>query len=131
MTFVGLTDLSVEIKMSFSIWFSADASQTVTVENIFSLVGKLGSEEIQEIIESIEFQDTGKILNVIREAYAKGLQPTDISNSISEFFRNLFYLKYLPDDKKLCSVISHVDSLSHQLNKVIFYHTDCSKLKIN
>ncbi len=78
--------------------------EKVTVENIFSLVGKLGSEEIQEIIESIEFQDTGKILNVIREAYAKGLQPTDISNSISEFFRNLFYLKYLPDDKKLESL---------------------------
>ena len=33
--------------------------EKVTVENIFSLVGKLGSEEIQEIIESIEFQDTG------------------------------------------------------------------------
>ena len=78
--------------------------EKVTIENIFSLVGKLGSEEIQEIIESIEFQDTGKILNVIREAYAKGLQPTDISNSISEFFRNLFYLKYLPDDKKLESL---------------------------
>ena len=78
--------------------------EKVTVENIFSLVGKLGSEEIQEIIESIEFQDTGKILNVIREAYAKGLQPSDISNSISEFFRNLFYLKYLPDDKKLESL---------------------------
>jgi len=58
----------------------------------------------KKIIESIEFQDTGKILNVIREAYAKGLQPTDISNSISEFFRNLFYLKYLPDDKKLESL---------------------------
>ena len=78
--------------------------EKVTIENIFSLVGKLGSEEIQEIIESIEFQDTGKILNVIREAYAKGLQPTDILNSISEFFRNLFYLKYLPDDKKLESL---------------------------
>ena len=78
--------------------------ENVTIENIFSLVGKLGSEEIQAIIESIEFQDTGKILNVIREAYAKGLQPTDISNSISEFFRNLFYLKYLPDDKKLESL---------------------------
>ena len=78
--------------------------ENVTIENIFSLVGKLGSEEIQAIIESIEFQDTGKILNVIREAYAKGLQPMDISNSISEFFRNLFYLKYLPDDKKLESL---------------------------
>ena len=78
--------------------------ENVTIENIFSLVGKLGSKEIQAIIESIQFQDTGKILNVIREAYAKGLQPTDISNSISEFFRNLFYLKYLPDDKKFESL---------------------------
>ena len=75
-----------------------------TVENIFSLVGKLGSLEIQEIVDSIEYQDTSKILKVIKEAYSKGLQPSDIANSISEFFRNLFYLKYLPDDKKLESL---------------------------
>ena len=76
----------------------------LTVEDIYSLVGKLGSTEIDQIIESIEFQDTGKVLTVIRDAYSKGLQPSDITNSVSEFFRNLFYLKYLPDDDKLKSL---------------------------
>ena len=46
----------------------------LTVENIFSLVGKLGSSELDQIIESIEFQDTSKVLSVIRDAYSKGLQ---------------------------------------------------------
>ena len=40
--FVGLTDLSVEIKISFLIWFFADASQTATVENILFLIPSIG-----------------------------------------------------------------------------------------
>ena len=40
--FVGLTDLSVDIKISFSILFSADAWQTATVENILFLMPSIG-----------------------------------------------------------------------------------------
>jgi len=42
MIFVGLTDLSVDIKISFSIWFSTDASHTATVENILFLIPSIG-----------------------------------------------------------------------------------------
>ena len=91
----------------------------LTVENIFSLVGKLGSSEIDQIIESIEFQDTSKILTVIRNAYSKGLQPSDITNSVSEFFRNLFYLKYLPDDEKLKSLSENFSKNLEKANEKI------------
>ena len=91
----------------------------LTVENIFSLVGKLGSSELDQIIESIEFQDTSKVLSVIRDAYSKGLQPSDITNSVSEFFRNLFYLKYLPDDEKLKSLSENFSKNLEKANEKI------------
>ena len=90
-----------------------------SVDDLFSLLGKLSSKDFEIIINSVETQDTGAVLTVIRGAYAKGLQPNDIVESVSEFFRNLFYLKYLPDDNKLSSLTPNLKLLLEQANKKI------------
>ena len=95
--------------------FGAKAS----IDDLFSLLGKLSSKDFETIINAVETQDTGAVLNVIRGAYAKGLQPNDIVDSVSEFFRNLFYLKYLPDDKKLSSLTPNLKKLLEEANKKI------------
>ena len=58
-----------------------------SVDDLFSLLGKLSSKEFEIIINSVETQDTASVLSVIRDAYSKGLQPTDIVDSVSDFFR--------------------------------------------
>ena len=95
--------------------FGAKAS----IDDLFSLLGKLSSKDFEIIINAVETQDTGAVLTVIRGAYAKGLQPNDIVDSVSEFFRNLFYLKYLPDDKKLSSLTPNLKKLLEEANKKI------------
>jgi len=83
-----------------------------TVDDLYGILGKLSTKEFEVIINSIEIQDTASVLEVLREAYQKGLQPSDIVDSISEFFRNMFYLKYLPGDSKL-------DNLTPTLKKLL------------
>ena len=93
--------------------------EKASIDDLFSLLGKLSSKDFEIIINSVETKDTAAVLTVIRGAYAKGLQPNDIVESISEFFRNLFYLKYLPDDNKLSSLTPNLKQLLEQANKKI------------
>ena len=93
--------------------------QNASIDDLFSLLGHLSIRDFEIIINSVETQDTSAVLNVVREAYAKGLQPNDIVRSVSEFFRNLFYLKYLPDDNKLNSITPNLRKLLEEANKKI------------
>ncbi len=93
--------------------------EKASTDDLFSLLGHLSSKDFEVIINAVETQDTGAVLSVIREAYAKGLQPNDIVDSVSEFFRNLFYLKYLPDDTKLSSLTPNLKKLLEEANKKI------------
>ena len=93
--------------------------EKASVDDLFSLLGHLSSKDFEVIINAVETQDTGAVLSVIRECYAKGLQPNDIVDSVSEFFRNLFYLKYLPDDNKLSSLTPNLKNLLEEANKKI------------
>jgi len=93
--------------------------EKASTDELLSLLGQLSSKDFETIINAVETQDTGAVLNVIREAYSKGLQPNDIVASVSEFFRNLFYLKYLPDDNKLSSLTPNLIKLLEGANKKI------------
>ena len=93
--------------------------EKASTDELFSLLGQLSSKDFATIINAVETQDTGAVLSVIREAYSKGLQPNDIVDSVSEFFRNLFYLKYLPDDNKLSSLTPNLKKLLEEANKKI------------
>ena len=90
-----------------------------TVDDLYGILGKLSTKEFEIIINSIETQDTASVLGVLREAYKKGLQPVDIMESISEFFRNMFYLKYLPGDTKLENLTPNIKSLLEIADKKI------------
>ncbi len=90
-----------------------------TVDDLYGILGKLSTKEFEIIINSIENQDTGSVLSVLRNAYHKGLQPNDVVDSISEFFRNMFYLKYLPDDSKLENLTPGVKTLLEVADKKV------------
>jgi DNA polymerase-3 subunit gamma/tau len=90
-----------------------------TVDDLYGILGKLSTKEFETIINSIETQDTAAVLAVIRDAYKKGLQPSDVMESISEFFRNMFYLKYLPNDEKLDSLTPNIKNLLETADKKV------------
>ena len=90
-----------------------------TVDDLYGILGKLSTKEFETIVNSIETQDTAAVLTVLRDAYKKGLQPRDIMDSISEFFRNMFYLKYLPSDTKLENLTPNIKVLLEIADKKI------------
>ena len=99
-----------------------------TIDDLYSILGKVSIADLQQIIESINTQDTSEILNILKVNYSKGLQPLDILNSITELFRNIFYFKYLPDDDTFLAIsesentlVKHSDELitAKQLSRVL------------
>ena len=89
------------------------------VDDLYGILGKLSTKEFETIINSIETQDTAAVLGVLRDAYKKGLQPSDVMESISEFFRNMFYLKYLPNDAKLDNLTPNIKILLESADKKV------------
>ena len=69
----------------------------IFVVNI-QIMGRKRKLTTNEIIESINNQDTSEVLNILQSNYNKGLQPLDILSSLTDLFRRIFYFKYLPDD---------------------------------
>ena len=90
-----------------------------TIDDLYSILGKVSIIDLQEIIESINTQDTSKILNILKANYSKGLQPLDILNSITELFRNIFYFKYLPDDDTFLAISESENTLVKHSNEFI------------
>ncbi len=90
-----------------------------TIDDLYSILGKVSIADLQQIIESINTQDTSKILNILKVNYSKGLQPLDILNSITELFRNIFYFKYLPDDDTFLAISESENMLVKNSNEFI------------
>ena len=90
-----------------------------TIDDLYSILGKVSIPDLQQIIESINTQDTSKILNILKANYSKGLQPLDILNSITELFRNIFYFKYLPDDDTFLAISESENTLVKHSNEFI------------
>ncbi len=90
-----------------------------TIDDLYSILGKVSIADLQQIIESINTQDTSKILNILKVNYSKGLQPLDILNSITELFRNIFYFKYLPDDDTFLAISESENTLVKNSNEFI------------
>ena len=64
-------------------------------------------------------QDTSIVLKILRENYRSGLQAIDILNSITDLFRNIFYYKYLPEDKNFTSLSNAEKNLVKNCNDII------------
>ena len=90
-----------------------------TIDDLYSILGKVSIADLQQIIESINTQDTSKILNILKANYSKGLQPLDILNSITDLFRNIFYFKYLPDDDTFLAISESENTLVKHSNEFI------------
>ena len=90
-----------------------------TIDDLYSILGKVSVADLQQIIESINTQDTSEILNILKVNYSKGLQPLDILNSITELFRNIFYFKYLPDDDTFLAISESENTLVKHSNEFI------------
>ena len=67
----------------------------------------------------METQDTSIVLKILRENYRSGLQAIDILNSITDLFRNIFYYKYLPEDKNFTSLSNSEKNLVKNCNDII------------
>ena len=90
-----------------------------TIDDLYSILGKVSIADLQQIIESINTQDTSKILHILKVNYSKGLQPLDILNSITDLFRNIFYFKYLPDDDTFLAISESENTLVKHSNEFI------------
>ena len=90
-----------------------------TIDDLYSILGKVSIADLQQIIESINTQDTSEILIILKVNYSKGLQPLDILNSITELFRNIFYFKYLPDDDTFLAISESENTLVKHSNELI------------
>ena len=90
-----------------------------TIDDLYSILGKVSIADLQQINESINTQDTSKILNILKANYSKGLQPLDILNSITDLFRNIFYFKYLPDDDTFLAISESENALVKHSNEFI------------
>ena len=98
--------------------FSTFGSKATT-EDVYSILGKVSTENLLDIVNSMFEQDTSKALNVLRENYKKGLQPKDILASITNLFRNIFYVKYLPNDENIFNLTQNELKLVNQLSESI------------
>jgi len=90
-----------------------------TMEQLYSILGKVTTTDLLQIIEAMGTQDTATVLKVLRANYKNGLQAVDILNSITDLFRNLFYFKYLPDDENFTSLGDSEKDLIKNCNDII------------
>ena len=91
----------------------------VTIEELYSILGKVTTSDLFQIIEAMGTQDTSTVLTILRNNYKSGLQAIDILNSITDLFRNLFYFKYLPEDKNFTSLSNSEKELVKSCNEII------------
>ena len=90
-----------------------------TMEQLYSILGKVTTTDLLQILEAMGTQDTATVLKVLRGNYKNGLQAIDILNSITDLFRNLFYFKYLPEDENFTSLSDSEKELIKNCNDII------------
>ena len=90
-----------------------------TMEQLYSILGKVTTTDLLQILEAMGTQDTATVLKVLRGNYKNGLQAIDILNSITDLFRNLFYFKYLPEDENFISLSDSEKELIKNCNDII------------
>ena len=89
------------------------------MEQLYSILGKVTTTDLFQILQAMGTQDTAAVLQVLRENYRNGLQAIDILNSITDLFRNLFYFKYLPEDENFVSLSDSEKELIKNCNDII------------
>ena len=90
-----------------------------TIEELYSILGKVTTSDLFQIVQAMGTQDTSTVLKILRNNYRSGLQAIDILNSVTDLFRNLFYFKYLPEDENFTSLSNSEKELVENCNEII------------
>ena len=90
-----------------------------TIEELYSILGKVTTSDLFQIVQAMGTQDTSTVLKTLRNNYRSGLQAIDILNSVTDLFRNLFYFKYLPEDENFTSLSNSEKELVENCNEII------------
>lgn len=91
--------------------------EKMSEDNLYNMLGKLNRADIENLLEAIQNQDTAQVLGLAKVTFSKGIQPKDFLLSISEFFRNVFHLKYLSEETNPNELSTSVEGLVHKANE--------------
>ncbi len=89
------------------------AGKKVTVDNVVELLGCADEEMLFMIADAISTKDTGKTLNILREAIDQGRSAAQIVRDLIMHFRNLLFVK-LKAHEALELTKDHLDRLGKQ-----------------
>ena len=90
--------------------------EKINEDNLHTMLGKLSREDIEILLNAIQTQDTTAVIDLAKVTFSKGIQPKDFLISLSEFFRNVFHLKYLSDEPSLTELSTSMEELVTKAN---------------
>ncbi len=94
------------------------ASQTVTVEDINSLLGRISFDILLEIGQTIIESRPQNAIEILEKTYNSGNEPAQILLNLLEFFKNLLLVKTC-DKKVLPTLTQYNESQIDTVNKLI------------
>ena len=90
--------------------------EKITEDNLYTMLGKLNREDIDILLNAIQTQDTTAVIDLAKVTFSKGIQPKDFLLSLSEFFRNVFHLKYLSHEPSPNELSTSMEKLVNKAN---------------
>ena len=90
--------------------------ENITKEDLYTMLGKLNRSDIEILLSAIQNQDTTAVIDLAKVTFSKGIQPKDFLLSLSEFFRNVFHLKYLSHEGKQEDLSTSIEELVNKAN---------------
>ena len=91
--------------------------EKISENNLYNMLGKLNRVDIENLLEAIQNQDTSQVLDLAKVTFSKGIQPKDFLLSLSDFFRNVFHVKYLSEETNPNELSTSVEGLVHKANE--------------
>ena len=101
--------------------------EKISEDNLYNMLGKLNKEDVETLLEAIQNQDTTAVLDLAKITFSKGIQPKDFLLSLSEFFRNVFHIKYLSKESNPKELST---SLEEMINRANEYFTSQQLIRI-
>ncbi len=91
--------------------------EEISEDNLYNMLGKLNKEDIETLLEAIQTQDTTAVLDLAKITFSKGIQPKDFLLSLSEFFRNVFHIKYLSKESNPKELSTSLEEMTIRANE--------------
>ena len=91
--------------------------EEISEDNLYNMLGKLNKEDIETLLEAIQTQDTTVVLDLAKITFSKGIQPKDFLLSLSEFFRNVFHIKYLSKESNPKELSTSLEEMTIRANE--------------